>query len=80
MSRAAGLPADPPRPHQRIVTSTAALEATAVSDWLERFADQDYSFTDAVSFAVMTEREMTDALALDHHFASAGFQLLPRGT
>jgi len=66
-------------PPNLVITSTAALEAAAVRDWLERFADQDYSFTDAVSFAVMAEREMTDALALDHHFASAGFRLLPGG-
>lgn len=64
-------------PPNLVVTSTAALEAAAVGNWLERFADQDYSFTDAVSFAVMAERDMTDSIALDYHFASAGFRLLP---
>jgi predicted nucleic acid-binding protein len=27
-----------------------------------------------VSFAVMTERRIQDAMTLDHHFAVAGFQ------
>ncbi len=66
-------------PPNLVVVTTVALEAAAVRDWLERFADQDYSFTDAVSFAAMAEREMTDALALDHHFSAAGFRLLPGG-
>lgn len=64
-------------PPNLVVPSTAALEAAAVADWLERFDDQDFSFTDAVSFAVMAERDMTVALALDHHFASAGFRVVP---
>ena len=46
-------------------------------DWLERYDDQGFSYTDAVSFAVMTERGIRDALAMDRHFATAGFTLLP---
>lgn len=60
-----------------IVRSSEEHEAAAVTDWLERFDDQDFSFTDAVSFVVMTERGISEALALDHHFSSAGFSLLP---
>ncbi len=42
-----------------------------------RFADPDFSLVDAVSFSIMRERGMTDALALDHHFPVAGFVSLP---
>jgi len=57
-----------------VVYSTASLEQTATQDWLARYADQDFSLTDAVSFTVMTERRIREALTLDHHFDVAGFQ------
>jgi predicted nucleic acid-binding protein len=59
-----------------VVRSTRALERAAVQDWLRRYADQDFSFTDAVSFAAMAERRIKDALSLDHHFRVAGFRTL----
>ncbi len=65
---------DPPN---LVIRSTAALEAEAVSDWLERFDDQPFSLTDAVSFAIMAERRITEALALDHHFQVAGYRTVP---
>ena len=61
-------------PPNVVVESTRELEHAAMQNWLARFADQGFSFTDAVSFAVMTERRISDALALDHHFTVAGFQ------
>jgi len=64
---------DPPNV---VVRSTRDLERVAERDWLARYADQDFSYTDAVSFSVMTERRIRDALSLDHHFAVAGFQAL----
>lgn len=60
-----------------VVTSTTELETRATVDWIVRYDDQDFSFTDAVSFAVMTERGITEALTLDGHFAVAGFVMLP---
>ena len=60
-----------------VVTSTPELEERAVADWLDRYGDQDFSFTDAVSFAVMAERGIIEALALDRHFRAAGFVTLP---
>src|SRR5438128_1614446 len=30
--------------------------------------DKDWSLTDCISFAVMTQRKLTDALTADHHF------------
>lgn len=61
-------------PPNVVVRSTAELEDAAARDWLEPFDDQDFSFADAVSFAVMAERRMGDVLTLDHHFATAGFR------
>jgi predicted nucleic acid-binding protein len=60
-----------------IVASSAELERDAVAQWLERFADQDFSFADAVSFAVMKVRKIREALTLDAHFAVAGFARVP---
>ena len=41
-----------------------------------RRPDKEWSFTDCVSFNVMKDREITDALTADHHFEQAGFTLL----
>ncbi|MFI5233697.1 MAG: type II toxin-antitoxin system VapC family toxin [Gemmatimonadales bacterium] len=60
-----------------VVTSTRDLERTAQLDWLEPFDDQAFSLTDAVSFAVMAERGITEALALDRHFRTAGYRTVP---
>ena len=60
-----------------VVTSTPEFELEAQTAWLTRFADQAFSLTDAVSFVVMTRRRIRSALALDHHFAVAGFNMVP---
>jgi predicted nucleic acid-binding protein len=60
-----------------VVAGTPDLERTAVRDWLERFDDQPFSLADAVSFAVMDDRGIREALTLDHRFAVAGFVMVP---
>ena len=60
-----------------VVSSSPELEASASTDWLDRLEDRDFSLTDAVSFSVMKERRIREALALDHHFAVAGFSVIP---
>lgn len=64
-------------PPSSVVYSTASLEDRAISDWISKFHDQRFSLTDAVSFAVMTDLGITEALTLDRHFAKAGFTVLP---
>jgi len=44
---------------------------------LRQYADQDFSYVDAVSFALMQEMEITEAFAFDRHFATAGFVCVP---
>lgn len=65
------------RPPNEIVTVTAELENRAITHWLERYDDQDFSLADAVSFEVMSERGVREALTLDRHFAAAGFVVVP---
>jgi predicted nucleic acid-binding protein len=65
------------QPPNLVIDSTAALEARAVADWLERFDDQPFSLVDAVSFEIMAKRGITMALTLDHHFQTAGFGSSP---
>lgn len=58
------------------VFSTADLEDTA-EEILSLYTDQDFSFVDAVSFAIMRERTITEAFAFDRHFVTAGFIMRP---
>ena len=60
-----------------VVSSGPELEQRAVDEWLARYADQQFSFADAVSFSVMKARGISQALTLDAHFVVAGFQVLP---
>ena len=38
--------------------------------------DKEWSLTDCISFEVMAELGLTDALTADHHFEQAGFRAL----
>ena len=40
--------------------------------------DKGWSLTDCISFVVMSERGLTDALTGDHHFEQAGFRAMLR--
>ena len=60
-----------------VVFADRELERAAVNGWLRRFHDQRLSLADAVSFEVMRTRRIRHALALDGHFALAGYELAP---
>jgi predicted nucleic acid-binding protein len=63
-------------PRLQKIWSDASLESRA-EEILEKHADQDFSYTDAVSFAVMQERGIEEAFTFDRHFAAMGFRMPP---
>lgn len=58
------------------IYSTAVHEEPA-EQILDHYTDQDFSFVDAVSFAVMHQRGVGEAFAFDRHFLTAGFAVMP---
>jgi uncharacterized protein len=42
--------------------------------------EKGWSLTDCISFGVMTERGLFEALTADHHFEQAGFRAIFKGT
>ena len=44
---------------------------------LRRYADQNFSLTDAASFVVMQQHSIVEAFTFDSHFATAGFVVVP---
>jgi len=40
-------------------------------------SDQDFSFTDCTSFALLSRLRIQEAFAFDHHFWAAGFVVVP---
>lgn len=68
---------------QRSVRADAVVIIPATEDWFirgfdlyRRRPDKEWSLTDCISFLVMQEHGVTEALTADHHFAQAGFQVL----
>jgi uncharacterized protein len=56
--------------------ATVEIVRDANVRWLERFRDQPFTLTNAVSFEVMRRLRLTTAFAFDHHFEVAGYELL----
>jgi len=50
----------------------------AAQAYLERRLDKRYSLCDAISFLLMQDYGIAEALTTDHHFEQAGFQRLLR--
>jgi uncharacterized protein len=48
----------------------------AAKEFIRRQAEQGYSFVDCLSFCVMRERRILQALTTDEHFRKAGFSPL----
>jgi predicted nucleic acid-binding protein len=60
-------------PAVEIVPADAALFDQGV-DLYSRRPDKEWSLTDCISFNVMTQHGLTEALTADHHFEQAGFR------
>jgi predicted nucleic acid-binding protein len=45
-------------------------------DLYQARSDKDWSLTDCISFAVMTQRGLSEALTADRHFEQAGFRAM----
>jgi predicted nucleic acid-binding protein len=48
-------------------------------DLFARRPDKSWSLTACISFVVMADRGLSEALTGDHHFEQAGFRALLRG-
>ncbi len=64
-------------PAVEIVPATEELCAQAFQLYRAR-PDKEWGLTDCLSFVVMQERGLTDALTTDRHFVQAGFEALLR--
>jgi uncharacterized protein len=53
-----------------------AISFGAARTFFSTRPDKEWSLTDCISFVVMNERGIGDALTNDHHFEQAGFQIL----
>lgn len=64
-------------PSVDIVAISQDLFDRAFQLYKSRF-DKEWGLTDCMSFVVMTERKITNALTTDKHFSQAGFNVLLR--
>ena len=64
---------DSPRLHRITSDEELELQAEAI---LRKYNDQDFSYADAVSFAVMKQRRITDVFTYDEHFRVMGFRMI----
>lgn len=62
-------------PSVTVVPASTNLVGEGLTLFAQR-SDKNWSLTDCISFVVMRERGLTDALTADHHFEQAGFAAL----
>jgi predicted nucleic acid-binding protein len=62
-------------PEATIVPPSEQLFERGIDLYAKRM-DKEWSLTDCISFVVMSEMSLTDALTADHHFEQAGFRAL----
>lgn len=58
-----------------ILSISSELFSKALNFYSSRM-DKDWGLTDCISFVVMEDHNLTDALTTDHHFEQAGFRSL----
>ncbi len=54
-----------------------AEDELQAADLFSKFADQEASFTDCTSFALMRRHRLSRVFTFDRHFRDAGFEVLP---
>lgn len=59
----------------KVVALSDPLVERSLSLYSER-SDKEWSLTDCISFVVMADEGLTEALTGDHHFEQAGFKAL----
>ncbi|MBF0491745.1 MAG: PIN domain-containing protein [Deltaproteobacteria bacterium] len=59
----------------RIISISSSLELLALN-WLEKYLDQDFSMTDATSFALLKDQKISKVFSFDEDFDIAGFERL----
>jgi predicted nucleic acid-binding protein len=64
-------------PFVTIVSFSSQLLSEALDLYRSR-PDKDWGMTDCVSFVIMRERGLSEALTMDEHFQQAGFRALLR--
>lgn len=64
-------------PNIRVIPVDSALLRRA-AELYEARADKTWSLTDCISFLVMEDAGITEAVTSDHHFEQAGFHALMR--
>ena len=62
-------------PQVKLIPPDVALFDAGVQLFANR-PDKEWSLTDCISFVVMQQEGITQALTADHHFEQAGFQAL----
>lgn len=62
-------------PHARVIPADSALFRRGLELYTDR-CDKNWSLTDCISFVVMREAKVLEALTADHHFEQAGFAIL----
>jgi predicted nucleic acid-binding protein len=63
----------------RLVILVRVGEDQEAAAWriFERYADQEFSYTDCTSFAVMKALKLSRSFTSDSHFATMGFVVVP---
>lgn len=65
-------------PSVEIIPLSERLYSRALQLYVDR-PDKGWGLVDCVSFVVMNERGLTDALTTDEHLFQAGFRILLKG-
>jgi len=66
-----------PTPNVNVVSVDRTLMHRAI-DFYRGREDKEWGLTDCISFIVMEDHGLTDALTTDEHFQQAGFRALLR--